>query len=238
MYLFRRSCTLGHVVLSSILKNICKIIWIFLNIWEWNFKENSNYSYKVGNTSVMMSVIPSLHPNFLCTRLSKKYLTYNDETLHMDTHLGGDKVIRFWASGGAAFNSKMAAKIFHCSYLADYLSYRLEIWYRCSLYDKDKISKFWTPGALSSIPTWPPKYFIFHISETIWATDFKFVIEKKKTNILIFHNNAQLWVCFWGDGVDWLFCFAGFVQLKLGFVGKKSFPNCFLFRCFCFTIHQ
>ena len=79
----------------------------------------------------------------------------------MGAHLGGDKVIRFWALGRAAFKSKMAAEIFHCSYLGDCLSYRLDIWYRCSLlYHKDIISKFWIPGALSSIPRWLPKYFI------------------------------------------------------------------------------
>ena len=53
----------------------------------------------------------------------KKYLTYNDETVHMGAHLGGDKVIRFWASDGAVFNSKMATKIFHYPYLKDDLSY-------------------------------------------------------------------------------------------------------------------
>ena len=70
--------------------------------------------------SLCHSVTPSLCLDFLCTGLSKKYLTYNDETLHMGAHLGEDKVIRFWASGGAVFKSKMATPIFHCSYLGDY----------------------------------------------------------------------------------------------------------------------
>ena len=48
---------------------------------------------------------------------------------------------------GAVFNSKIATKRFQCPYLGDYLSYRLEICYKDSLYPKDKIDKFWTPDS-------------------------------------------------------------------------------------------
>ena len=64
----------------------------------------------------------------------------------MDAYLGGGNLIRFWASGGNAFNSNMATKILHFSYLGDYLSYRLEIWHEDPLYPKDKVDKFWSPG--------------------------------------------------------------------------------------------
>ena len=91
-----------------------------------------------------LSSIPRWPPNisFSISRRLFELQTSNSAQML----LGGDKLIRFWAPGGAAFNSKMAPKIFNFSYRGDYLSYRLEIWYRCSLYDKEKISKFWTPG--------------------------------------------------------------------------------------------